>query len=382
MSASKNYKPGVPKRILLFIAGFMWTFAGSMLWFRGFKTVIECGFPVKWTLWIGFIGGLLFYLLLFARISLKHSKRIFAIPVDKPCAFSFFSIKGYIMMLLMISSGVLLRLSGSVDPVIIGVFYVIMGFPLLLSSLRFWYFGIRYKKFFQEFTDVEGSNIKALSRWQRRLRNFLSVSTVLLVLLVSYVNWQISHFSDPYIYSKIEDLPVNKVGLVPGTSSRMASGNSNMFFQYRLQAAAELYRSGKIKFVILSGDNGTSSYNEPAAMKKELIKLGVPDSAIFLDYAGFRTFDSVIRAWKVFGQKNFTFISQQFQNERAIFIARKNGIDAVAYNAKDVTTYSGFKTKSRELFARVKVYIDIYILNTQPRYLGDPIDIDDKTQNR
>lgn len=279
-------------------------------------------------------------------------------------------------MLLMISSGIFLRLTGSVDNVIIGVFYLTMGLPLFLSSARFWYFGVKYHKFFSEFSDSSQINIKALPRWQKRLRNFLSVSVALLTLLIAFSNWQIAHYAEEYIYDNIDNVPFNKVALVPGTSSKIASGNSNMFFIYRIQAAAALYKAGKVNFIIVSGDNGTKYYNEPIEMKKELVKLGIPDSAIFLDYAGFRTFDSVIRAWKIFGQKKFTFVSQHFQNERAVFIARKNGIEAVAFDANDVTTYSGFKTKAREIFARVKVFIDIYFLNIQPRYLGEPVIID------
>jgi SanA protein len=372
MSLFNKIKPGVPKRYLLFVAASVWTFAGCMLWWRAAAMLIKEDFPLQWSFAIAVSWGSLFYLLMFAKISLKHSRRIFDLDIDRPCVFSFFSGKSYIMMLIMISGGIFLRVSGAVDLVIIGVFYMIMGFPLFLSSLRFWYYGIRYKKFTEKFSTVSGEKIPVLSRWQRRLRNVLSFGLVVGVLVVIFINWRISTFSQSYIYNSIDKIPFNKVGLVPGTSSRLASGQPNLFFIYRLQAAADLYKAGKIKFIIVSGDNRTVNYNEPQLMKQELIKMGVPDSCIRADYAGRRTFDSVIRAWKIFGQKNFTFISQHFQNERAVFIAHHNGIDAVAYDAKDVSSYSGFKTKVRELFARVKVIIDEYILHIQPEILGDP----------
>ncbi len=152
----------------------------------------------------------------------------------------------------------------------------------------------------------------------------------------------------------------------------MSDGSKNYFFYNRTKAASTLFKSGKIQFVIISGDNSLSYYNEPADMKKELINAGVPDSVIFLDYAGFRTFDSMIRAKEVFGQTKFIVVSQQFHNERAIFIARKYGIEAYGYNAEDVNAYSGFKTKIRELFARVKVFIDVYT-NKQPKFLGEKV---------
>jgi SanA protein len=371
-----KFKPGVPKRALLFIAGALWSFGGGMLLYRGNDMTHEAHFPLAWTWGIGVLLGVLFWLLLFARISMKHSRRIFSLKVDRPCLFAFFSVKSYLMMLIMISAGVFMRKTGAVDPLLVGVFYIIMGTPLLLSSLRFWYFGLMYNKFI---TDCETNGEQPMPqqpRWQRRLRNFLAVSVVLMVLLIAFTNYWVVHKASPYICTEIASVPPAKVALVPGTSNKMASGHTNMFFQYRLQAAAELYKAGKIHDIIVSGDNGTMYYNEPLEMKKALIDMGIPDSVIYLDYAGFRTFDSVIRAWKIFGQKNFIFVSQRFQNERAVFIGRKFGIEIIAYNAKDVTKYSGFKTNVREIFARVKVFLDIYILNKQPRFLGDPVTIE------
>lgn len=154
----------------------------------------------------------------------------------------------------------------------------------------------------------------------------------------------------------------------------MRNGTKNYFFYNRIAAAETLFKSGKIKFLIISGDNSLSYYNEPEDMKKELVKAGIPDSVIYLDYAGFRTFDSMIRAKEIFGQTKFIVVSQQFHNERAVFIARKYNIEAYGYNAEDVDAYSGFKTKLRELFARVKVFIDVYS-NKKPKFLGEKINI-------
>jgi SanA protein len=177
------------------------------------------------------------------------------------------------------------------------------------------------------------------------------------------------------IYDKLDNLPQNRVGLVLGTSKYLKDGGENLFFKYRLQAAADLYIAGKIDRIIVSGDNRVASYNEPREMRRELRKMGVPDSLIHLDYAGFRTFDSVIRCKEVFGQERFTIISQKFHNERAVFIARKKDIDVIAYNAKDVDLKSGFKTKMREILARVVVVFDLYVLDTQPKFLGERIEI-------
>jgi SanA protein len=207
--------------------------------------------------------------------------------------------------------------------------------------------------------------VKKLVIWILSLLTLVSV-------IVCWANHKINSFSEQYIYNSTDSIPTCKTAILLGTSKFMRSGTKNYFFYNRIKAAETLFKSGKVQFVIISGDNSLSYYNEPEDMKKELMKAGVPDSCIFLDYAGFRTFDSMIRAKEVFGQTKFIVVSQEFHNERAIFIARKYGIEAYGYNAEDVSAASGFKTKVRELFARVKVFIDVYS-NKQPKFLGDKI---------
>jgi len=201
------------------------------------------------------------------------------------------------------------------------------------------------------------------------------VVIIILLLGVLTCNLAVTQSYTSRIYNNLDNLPQNRVGLVLGTSKYLKDGGENLFFKYRLQAAADLYIAGKIDRVIVSGDNRVASYNEPREMRRELRKMGVPDNHIHLDYAGFRTFDSVIRCKEVFGQERFTIISQKFHNERALFIAGKKDIDAIAYNAKDVDLQSGFKTKMREILARVKVVFDLYVLDTQPKFLGEKIEI-------
>lgn len=109
-------------------------------------------------------------------------------------------------------------------------------------------------------------------------------------------------------------------------------------------------------------------------MKHALVKQGIPEKFIYLDYAGFRTFDSMIRAKEIFNQDSFVVISQKFHNERAVYIVRNNGVIAFGYNAEDVSAYNGFLTNIRELFARVKVFLDIFF-GVKPTYLGEKIRI-------
>jgi SanA protein len=158
---------------------------------------------------------------------------------------------------------------------------------------------------------------------------------------------------------------------VLGTSSRLANGTPNAFFDHRMQAAADLYRLGKINHIIVSGDNRTRFYNEPIEMKRALLKLGVPDSAITLDYAGLRTLDSVIRSKEIFGQDHITIITQPFHSYRALFISHYFNIDAIALVAKDPEQQPSPKVYLREYLARAKAILDLYILKTSPRHLGD-----------
>lgn len=177
------------------------------------------------------------------------------------------------------------------------------------------------------------------------------------------------------LYTESSAIPARKVGLVLGASKNTIRGTSNMYFTYRMQAAYELYKTGKVQYLLLSGDNHTEGYDEPTDMRDALIKLGVPDSCIVLDYAGFRTLDSVVRCKEVFGEDSITIISQEFHNQRALFIANKSGVQAIAFNAQEVNKNYSLKTRIREYFARVKCVLDIYILHTDPKFLGEKIKI-------
>ncbi|WP_417876801.1 SanA/YdcF family protein [Winogradskyella sediminis] len=170
-------------------------------------------------------------------------------------------------------------------------------------------------------------------------------------------------------YDDIDTIPKNKVGLVLGASKWAPSGNINLFYKHRVDAAVALYKAGKIDYILVSGDNGRKDYDEPTDFKNDLVANGIPAEHIFLDYAGFRTLDSIVRAKKIFGQNAITIISQKFHNERAIYIAQHNDIDAVAYNAKDV-----YKTPPREYLARTKARLDL-LFNVTPKFLGDKIAI-------
>lgn len=213
---------------------------------------------------------------------------------------------------------------------------------------------------------------------KRRLKRIIVRAFFLLCIICAIIlacNYIIIKQAEPYIYENIKDVPKYKVGLLLGTSKYLQSGELNPFFERRINAAIFLFKAKKIEYVIASGDNRTSSYNEPLRMKEELIKRGMPDKKIYLDFAGLRTLDSVVRCKEIFGQNEFLIISQKFHNERAIFIARNLGIESFAFNAKGVPVRLAPKTTLREYFARVKAVLDVYITGKAPKYLGEKIKI-------
>ncbi|MDR0829350.1 MAG: YdcF family protein [Prevotellaceae bacterium] len=205
------------------------------------------------------------------------------------------------------------------------------------------------------------------------------ISLIIIVLLsvfaIIFADKKIKAESKNFLYSDIAKIPENKVGLLLGTSKFLSNGQENLYYKYRIEAAIELYKAQKIKYIVVSGDNSRKTYDEPTQMKTDLMAGGVPETAIFLDYAGFRTLDSVIRMKEIFGQSDFVVISQKFHNERAVFLARRNGLNAIGFNAQDVGKYFGLKTNIREKFARVKVFVD-FLTKKQPKFLGEKIEIE------
>lgn len=192
------------------------------------------------------------------------------------------------------------------------------------------------------------------------------------VLFVWWANKTIEDFSSPYVSNDVSKIPSEKAAMLLGTSKKLDNGNVNLYFKYRIDATARLYKSGKVKAIIVSGDNSVKGYNETEDMKQDLIALGIPENVIYEDFAGFRTLDSVVRTKSIFGQNKIIFVSQKFHNERAVYLARKNGIEAYGYNAKDVNKYAGFKTNLREKFARAKVFVD-FLLGVEPKFGGEKV---------
>lgn len=205
------------------------------------------------------------------------------------------------------------------------------------------------------------------------LRYSLWAAAVGAVSLIFGNAWVI-HQSKGRVYTVPKKLPQNDLGLVLGTSPRLGK-ERNRFFEGRMDAAAQLYHAGRVRHLLLSGDNGTRGYDEPTAMKKALIGRGVPESALHLDFAGFRTLDSMARAKTVFGVEEVTVITDDFHLARSIFLADSFGLKAVGYSPKPIPLGYSKKTRAREAIARFASLVDVYVLRRQPKFYGPKVDL-------
>ena len=209
---------------------------------------------------------------------------------------------------------------------------------------------------------------------KKRFRTLILLLALSLLAFSAIANIVIDRGYDEFIYSDVSKVPQKDVALVLGTSWSV-HGRLNLYYTSRIKAASELYKAGKVKKILVSGDNSTKYYNEPKTMRKDLVKLGVKEEDIHLDYAGFSTLDSVVRAKEVFDLNEFIVISQFFHCQRALFIARSRNISAIAYATPYIEHEGKIKIFMRELLARVKAGIDIWIMNSSPKFLGEKVKI-------
>jgi SanA protein len=212
----------------------------------------------------------------------------------------------------------------------------------------------------------------------RRLRTAVVIGAVLVLsgaVGTALVNWWMIHRTRPAIIQDLAHLPANDVGLVLGSSRNLPGGWSNPFFEGRIKTAARLFREGKVRHLLVSGDNSKKSYDEPTWMRDALVARGVPLDAITLDYAGFRTFDSMARASTVFGLHRLTIITDDFHQPRAVFLAQALGLEAIGFPSEHVRFRWSKKTRVREVPSRVKAWLDVYVLPTKPKFYGPPVTI-------
>ena len=174
------------------------------------------------------------------------------------------------------------------------------------------------------------------------------------------------------LYDRAEDVPAAPVGLVFGCA-KIFQGRPNLYFAARIEVATVLWEAGKVECFIVSGDNHALGYNEPEDMKAAMVEAGVPKEKIVCDYAGLRTLDSVVRAKEIFGAEKVVLISQKFHNERAAYLANAIDLEVVGLNAQAITGPAARKTDQREKLARAKMWLDVNVLRTKPKFLGEKV---------
>jgi len=211
----------------------------------------------------------------------------------------------------------------------------------------------------------------------KNIRTYLVALLIVCLIslsLIIYLDLSVSRIGNRYCYDNLDSIPHNHCALVLGTSKYLANGHRNRYYTDRIKGSVKLYNHNKIDYIIVSGDNRNRNYNEPITMYNDLVAAGIPGRKIILDYAGFRTLDSVVRGKEVFGQDKFTIVSQSFHNQRAIYIARKKGIDAIAFNSEDPSEQIDFKVRIREVAARMLMLLDMFTAR-QPHFLGEKVSI-------
>ena len=203
-----------------------------------------------------------------------------------------------------------------------------------------------------------------MKRTNKKCACVIAIMAMVCLALVLICNQIVVNNAEGKVFSDLDSIKYNKVGLLLGTTPQARIGRiTNYFFVYRIDAAEQLYKAGKIEKILISGDeHSLDGVNEPKCMRDSLIARGIPASAIILDGKGYRTINSIVNANKVFGLKSFTIISQEFHNERALYQAEHLGLDVEnlqAYNAKMPKSRRAYLTTIREYFARVKMFWDL-----------------------
>lgn len=192
---------------------------------------------------------------------------------------------------------------------------------------------------------------------------------ILVILGLFWADYYVGSFSSGKIFKDPSEIPHRPAAVVLGCG-KYTQGRLNLYYKHRLAAAVELWQAGKVNAILVSGDNSRKDYDEPSSMKADLVSQGIPAEYITIDYAGFRTLDSIVRAGQIFGLTEYVIVSQPFHCRRAIYLANKNGHSVIGYCAKDVSGTSGFKVRSREILARAKAVFDM-ITSKKPKFLGD-----------
>lgn len=206
----------------------------------------------------------------------------------------------------------------------------------------------------------------------RRVARALGLAVAAVLIFLAGADFLVGLHGEGRIYSRVEDIPARDAALILGTSKYVAQGRLNKFYTERIQAAFDLFAAGKVRGIVVSGDNSTMSYNEPQKMKEDLVEMGIPSEYVTCDYAGRRTLDSVIRMKEVFGLDRYVIVSQEFHLSRALYLSDAQGHDALGFATG---AREGFQLRLREMFARAMAFLDVTLLSRGAYFLGDRVEV-------
>ncbi|PAB60746.1 SanA/YdcF family protein [Anaeromicrobium sediminis] len=207
----------------------------------------------------------------------------------------------------------------------------------------------------------------------KKVLSIILIGIVIGIFSIGLINYHVTNFANDYITS-IEDVPQSQASLVLGALV-YKNGNVSPILSDRLDIGIELYKNDKAEKLLLSGDHGRTDYDEVNPMKLYAMKNHVTEADIFMDHAGFSTYESLYRAKDVFGAKKIIIVTQKYHLSRAVYIARKLGLEAYGVPSDKHLYPKITQYKLRESIARCKDYVLVNFLKTKPKYLGEPINL-------
>lgn len=199
---------------------------------------------------------------------------------------------------------------------------------------------------------------------------FALVVVILISIVIFTCDSIIHNAAKGKLYADSKSIPYNKLGILLGVPKFKKNGDKSMYYDNRVAAAVKLLQDRKIKYLLISGDSSSERFNEPYSMRGDLIASGIDSSVLYVDYLCTRTYESIRRLKEIYGQDTVTIISQAPHNERALYLASKEGIQAIAFNAVELKGVQTWYTTVHEKLARVKVFIG-FLFDKNPVY-SDP----------
>lgn len=205
---------------------------------------------------------------------------------------------------------------------------------------------------------------------RKKVFRFVSVVVILAAISIFICDSIIRNAAKGKLYDDSKAIPYNRLGILLGVPKFKKNGDESMYYANRIAAAVKLLQDRKIKYLLISGDSSSKRFNEPYSMRQDLIAAGIDSSVLYVDYLATRTYESIRRLKEIYGQDTVTIISQAPHNERALYLASKEGITAIAFNAVELKGIQTWYTTVHEKLARVKVFID-FLFDKHTTYL-DP----------